>query len=213
MLSTYTIYIIAALIVTIVTVVWIFTEQANNRRKVQNKILVRMNTLAGHEDSFLAKYQGKAVILPKSKQSYLKSVKGIDAEIDTYFADGNSTVAGKYPTPSGFFSFLSAECRVVSYVEGDPEPISKRVRKEKSIIGTPALLGVYRDSNVAAMAQAFDQELDKAKEQVIKALRKYINPWIVYGALIMNIIIFGVVIFLFLELTDGIKLIKMGLGV
>jgi len=186
-------------IIILVGIVGVFIFAETLRRKyhktAETKILCEIWTKGGtvYEKPFPR--NGTEIIVPKS----------VGTGTNRYIIDEKATYDAKYP--ANMPSFMQATIRKASYMEGNPEPIVKRVNEP---IATAKLLGNLKDERFTEFAVAVSQDMDRLEKELFKARTAAKVPMLLYTIVVVGVLLSGAAAYMAYQ---ALQAVETGLGV
>lgn len=190
---------LSMLIIILVGIVGVLVFAESLRRKyhkiAEEKILCEIWTKGGtvYEKPFPR--NGAEVIIPKS----------VGKGTNTYTIDERATYDAKYP--ANMPSFMQATIRKASYMEGNPEPVVKRVDEP---IATAALLGNLKDERFTQYAVAVSQDMERLEKELNKARSSGKVPKLLYIIVLVTLLLSSAGAYMAYQ---ALQAVETGLGI
>lgn len=186
-------------VIILVGIVGVFVFAESLRRKyhkiAENKILCEIWTKGGtvYEKPFPR--NGSEVIVPKS----------VGEGTNRYIIDEHATYDAKYP--ASMPSFMQATIRKASYMEGNPDPIVKRIDKP---IATTELLGNLKDERFTEFAVAVSQDMERLEKELLKARTSAKIPTLLWTIIAVTLLLSGAGAYMAYQ---ALQAVETGLGI
>lgn len=214
----------------------IYVLYSRHRNEVLSKdhIIVEKWPESGEVDKDVYPYRKNEIYLDKKAGKMLREqdMKGLET-VPTFFVAQDAIGYEYWPSTGGIGKLMSVKMPKVMIWENDPEPMSRRrmqvfIAKEnpetgeidqkvvwvnKSVpIGTPELIGSYRNERFGLWSAAYERDIDEMKEKMIKVLATRIQPIYIYIAIIAALIAVGVSIYLQYQVMQELNDLRSAQG-
>jgi len=179
-------------------------------------------------NQYLREVQGKikCIFLPEAGSAYNKivdvNISGHEVAVPIdrnhpsilprYYFDKNNIWETRYPeNPFLGLAYMQVQIGTVYYYPNNPEPITTQAIVEP-LIATGDAIFESIDSGFALVVQELDEELQKTKDALLKALSAKLDKMVVYGLLIFIMLLEIVNVFLTYSHGAMLKAIMTAVG-
>lgn len=179
------------------------------------KVLVQIWTQSGKIHKYLVDFDGALLKCNYTKGAIPKELRDIDENGDNlvvYMANVSSMAHVLYPHEKGFGVNYSTMVPTVAFMEGDPDPITERTKREGRF-ATPLQIGERMDEQFGLVSGAFAAENSKLREDLNSTYSRMPNVWIIYGTLIAAVIMMGVSLYFNYQMENSMATLQAGLGI
>lgn len=186
--------LVIILVAIVVALAFVETLRRKYHKIAETKILCEIWTKGGTVFEKPFPRNGSEIIVPKS----------VGKGTNRYIIDEKATYDAQYP--ANMPSFMQATIRKASYMEGNPEPIVKRVNAP---IVTTALLGNLKDERFTEFAVAVSQDMERLERELFKARSSGKAPMLLYVIVVVGVVLSGTAAYMAYQ---ALQAVEIGLG-
>ncbi len=175
--------------------IWMEMKRREFRKAVKGKILVELLRVNNYVDEGLYNYKGKTVDI--------KDTEGSSSTV--YFLRRDAGWNAWWPT-SGLLRALGTQVRKFHFIEGDPEPQTKRLKE-------PVVTGKVIRNMIEEKFTELAVLVSARMEQMQRAMSKVLNPTLIYILLVVAIVASATSAYMAWQVQASLDAIKQALGI